>query len=62
MRLLRSNGPLPIKVSNNRKISILTSKLNIEIRKKWLGLISGENWSGSICRALKCSAGGKWRR
>ena len=53
-----------------RKESLLTSELN----KYWLGVMFGallymaqrsghyENWSGSIWRALKCGAGGEWRR
>jgi hypothetical protein len=56
----------------NRKISLLTSKLNS--RKNWLGVMFGalhamaqrsghyENWSGTIWRTLKCGAGGEWRR
>jgi hypothetical protein len=43
----------------NRKISLLTSKLNIELKKK---LIRCYVWSRSIWRALKCGAGGEWRR
>ena len=59
----------------NRKMSLLTSKLNIELKKKlvrcyvWRIALYGsetwtlkENWSGSIWRALKCGAGGEWRR
>ena len=58
----------------NRKISLLTCKLNIEIRKKlvrcyvwsifYMAQRPGhyENWSGNIWRALKCGVGGEWRR
>ena len=50
----------------NRKISLLTRKLNIELRKKlfwcyvWsIALYGSEIWT---LRALKCGAGGEWRR
>ena len=58
----------------NTKISLLTSKLNIELRTKLLSATFGAllymaqkpgyqaNWSGSIWRASKCGAGGEWRR
>ena len=53
---------------------LLTSKLNIELKKKWSGVMFGallymvqrpghqENWNGIIWTASKCGAGGEWRR
>ena len=58
----------------NSKISLLTSKLNIELWKKLVNVMFGallykaqrsvhkENWSRNIWKALKCGAGGEWRR
>ena len=58
----------------NRKMSLLTSKQNIELRKKMVSCYvwsiafmaqrpgDYENWSGSIWTALKPGAGGEWRR
>jgi hypothetical protein len=57
----------------NRKISLLTSKLNIELKKKlvrfyvWsIALFGSETWTlrrlrQNYLRALKCCAGGEWR-
>ena len=59
----------------NRKISFLTSKLNIKLMKKlvkyyiWsIALYGSETWTiGELerkyyWRASKCGAGGEWRR
>ena len=59
----------------NRKISLLTSKLNIELKKKWvrcyvwsIALYGLDAWTvrqlerRNLERALKCGAGGEWRR
>ena len=49
----------------NKKISLLTSKLNIELKKKlvrcyvWSIALYG---SETIWKALKCGAGGEWRK
>ena len=51
----------------NRKISLLTSKLNIELKK--LGVMFGtllymalKKLERKYLGALKCGAGGEWRR
>ena len=50
------------------------ASLTLNSRRNWLGVMFGallfmaqrsghqENWSGVIWRALKCGAGGEWRR
>ena len=53
-----------------RKVSLLASKINIELRKKLLrcyfwriALCGSETGTlGSIWRALKCGTGKEWRR
>ena len=57
----------------NRKVSPLTCK-RLNSKRNWLDVMFGallymaqrpehkENWSRSIWRALKCGAGGEWRR
>ena len=63
-----------VKEAFNRKISLLRSKLNIELRKKlvrcyvWsIAFYGSETWTlrkleQSIWRDFNCGAGGEWRR
>ena len=58
----------------NRKLSLLRSKQTLNSRRNWYDVMFGtllymaqrpghnENWSKSIWRALKCGAGGEWRK
>ena len=58
------------KETYNRKLSVLTSKLNINSGRNWSDIFEAldsmaqrpgqqEYWSGSIWRILKCGVGGK---